>query len=175
MTEKEEIIFKIIIEYVKENNTMPSRRFIQRKLNFKSINSITQYFKSLEKKGYLKHVKHKYIIGNSIYDSGLKKIKIINLKNSEIEVILNKKKNYIGYKLNNNYFRKSHLLKNDILIIEKKNALHEGDLGLFIIDNNYRIMTYNYKDGFFLLSDNETIYLNHVKIIGKVIKIIRTI
>lgn len=176
MTEKEEIILKIITEYVIKNHTMPTRRYIKNKLNYKSVNSITQYFKSLEKKGYLKYNNnHKLTIGNNIYNSNIRRIRIINSKNNEIELILNKKKNYLGYKLNNNYFKNEHLLKGDILIIEKKKELHIGDIGLFIINSKYRVMRYDYKDGFYLLSDSETIYLNHVKIIGKVIKVIRTI
>lgn len=175
MTEKEEIVLKVISDYINENNTLPTRRFIQKKLNYKSINSITQFLLSLEKKGYLKHINHKFIIGNSIYNNNIRRIKIINSKNTEVELLLNKKKNYLGYKLNNNYFLHNHLIKGDILIIERKKELCIGDIGLFIVDNNYRIMTYNYKDGFYLLTDKETIYLNHVKIIGKVIKIIRKI
>ena len=176
MTEKEELILKTICQYIKDNNTMPTRRFIQRKLNYKSVNSITQYFKSLEQKGYLKYNNnHKLIIGNSLYNNNLKNIKIVNQKNQTIELLLNKKKNYLGYRLNNNCFENEFILKGDTLIIEKKKELNVGDIGLFIIDNHYRVMKYNYRDGFYLLSDKETLYLNHVKIIGKVIKIIRTI
>ena len=175
MTEKEEKILKIITQYTRANNTMPTRRFLQKELNYKSINSITQYLKSLEKKGYLKRHNNKLVIGNVIYNDNLKRIKIINLKNTEIEIVLNKKKNYLGYKLNNNYFKNNYLLKDDVLIIEKRKELGSGNIGLFIIDNKYRIMKYDYKDGFYLLSDNETIYLNHVKIIGKVVRIIRKI
>lgn len=176
MTEKEERVLKIIIEYVKENNIMPTRRFIQKRLNYKSVNSITQYFNSLKNKGYLKYNNcHQLTIGNVIHDNNLKRIKIINSNNQEIELILNKNKDYLGYKLNNNYFKNDYLIKGDILIIEKDKKLHKNDLGLFLIDNKYRVMKYDYQDGFYLLSDKEIMYLNNINIIGKVIKIIKTI
>ena len=176
MTEKEETIFNLIIKHIKENNTMPTMRFIQNKLGFKSINSITQYFKSLENKGYLgRNSNNEYVTTAAIFNNNLKRIKIINLKNKYIEIVLNKNKNYLGYKLNNNYFKKDFFIKNDILIIEENSKLLNGDFGLFIIDNKYRLMKYNYIEGFYVLNDIETLYLNHVKTVGKVIKIIRTI
>ena len=147
------------------------------KLNYKSVNSISQYFKSLERKGYLiRNNFNKLVInGNITSNYNLKKIKIINTKNESIEISLNKRKNYIGYRINNNCFKNINILKNDILIIEINKKLNTNDLGLFIIDNKYRIMKYDYKDGFYILKDNETILLNHVKAIGKVKKLIRSI
>ena len=67
MSENEEKILNIIKKYLKENNVMPTRRFIQKKIGYKSINSITQYFKSLEKKGYLKrNNNNQLIVSNNI-------------------------------------------------------------------------------------------------------------
>lgn len=175
MTKKEKIILQIIYDYFKENKTMPSRRILQEKLQFKSVNSITQYLNSLEKKGYLSRNNNKLTINNTIYFSSLKKIKILNTSNSYLEVNLNNKKTYFAFKLNNNYFIKDNIIKNDILIIEKRKTLNNGDLGLFIIDNNYQIKKYSFKDGFYLLTSNDTIILNKVHIIGKVIQIIRNI
>ncbi len=174
MTKKEEIILQIIYDYFKENKTMPSRRILQKKLQFKSVNSITQYLKSLEKKGYLIRNNNRLTINNTIYFSNLKKIKVLNSSNY-LEISLNNKKTYFAFKLNNNYFINNNIIKNDILIIEKKNTLNNGDLGLFIIDNNYQIKRYSFKDGFYLLTSNDTIILNKVHIIGKVIQIIRKI
>ena len=93
------------------------------------------------------------------------------MNNKYINIILNKNKKYLAYKINNNYFNNIGILKNDILVIEVNKRLKPSDLGLFIIDKKYRIMKYNYKDGFYLLSDNEEILLNKVNIIGKVIMI----
>ena len=175
MTKKEEIILQMIYDYFKENKTMPSRRTLQEKLQFKSVNSITQYLNSLEKKGYLIRNNKRLTINNTVYFNNIKKIKVLNTSNSYLEVSLNNKKTYFAIKLNNNHFINDNIIKNNILIIKKRKTLNNGDLGLFIIDNNYQIKRYSFKDGFYLLTSNDTIILNKVHIIGKVIQIIRKI
>ena len=124
MTEKEEQILKEIITYVKENKVMPTRRYLQRKLNYKSVNSITWYIKSLEKENYLIRNKYnKLILNNSSneYYTGLKNIKIINSKNN-LQIILNKNKRYIAYKINNNYFNNIGILKEEDRTMAGKTA-----------------------------------------------------
>ena len=175
MSEKEEELLKEIVNYVKENKVMPTRRILQRKLNYKSVNSITQYIKSLENKNYLKRNLHnKLILDDSamLYNYSLRTIKIINT-NNYVNLVLNKNKNYIAFKIHNNYLNSSKIYKNDILIIEIKKSLKNNDIGLFIIDNKYRVMKYNYLDGFYILEDNEKLLLSKVIIIGKVIMIER--
>ena len=175
MKEKEEEIFKEIINYFKDNKTMPTRRYLQRKLNYKSINSITQYFKSLEKQNYLiRNTANKFIINDYIkLDDNLKTIKVINTKNDYLHIIINKNKKYLAYKIHHDYFNNQGIIKNDTLIIEETKKIKPNDFGLFLIDNKYRIMKYNYQDGFYILSDWEEILLNRIKIIGKVIMIER--
>ena len=147
MTNKEEQVFKIIIDYIKENGNTPSFRYIQKSLKYKSINSITQYLKSLENKGYIKKNNHKISINNTIiYNKNIKRIKIINMNNKYIELALNYKKNYLAYKINHNYFSKISILKNDILVFQKSKKIRDNDIGLFIIDNKYRVMKYQNKD-----------------------------
>ena len=175
MKEKEELILQEIINYYKDNRIMPTRRLLQKKLNFKSVNSITQYLKSLEKQNYLKRNNdNKLVLNNySELNKNLKTIKIINMNNKYVNITIDKHKRYLAYKIHNNYFNNQGILRNDVLIVEEKKELKSGELGLFIIDNKYRIMKYEYHDGFYLLSDNEELLLNRVKILGKVIMIER--
>lgn len=175
MNEKEEKILEEIINYYKENKVMPTRRYLQKVFNFKSVNSITKYIKSLEEQNYLIRNKDNKIILNKYTNenTNLKTITIINMNNKHINLILDKNKKYVAYKIHNNYFNNIGILRNDILVIEINKRLKPNDLGLFIIDKEYRIMRYNYKDGFYLLSDKEDILLNKVNIIGKVIMIER--
>ena len=175
MNPKEEEILNVIINYFKENNTMPTRRYLQKRFGYKSINSITQYLLSLEKQSYLKrNSESKLVLNNHMmpYQDNLKIIKIINT-NRFIKLFLNKRKKYMAYKINNNYFNNIGIIKNDLLIIEITDKIKPNNLGLFIIDGKYRIMQYNYRDGFYLLMDNEELILNKIKIVGKVIQIIR--
>ncbi len=176
MTEKEKIILKEIIEYYHINKSIPSLRYLKNKLNYKSHNSILQFMKSLEKKNYLIRKNNKLILNDNYdyFNKGLKIIKVLNY-NQEIKIILNPNKNYLAYKIKNNNLRDYNILKNDILIIEKKNKIKNNDIGLFLINNNYEIYHYFYQDGFNILKSNQEIYLNKVTIIGKVIKIERNI
>ena len=172
MNQKEEAILKEIINYVTVNKTMPTRRYLQKKLNFKSVNSITEYMKSLENENYLIRNKDNKLILNNysfFYQSGLKSIKVLNRSKEKIQLFLNKGKKYFAYKMPNNTFYNRGIHTGDILIIEINKKLQNNDLGLFIIDSKYRIMTYNYKDGFYYLKDNDELILNKVKILGKVI------
>lgn len=170
MNKKEEQILNEIIKYVKDNSVMPTMRYLQKKLLFKSVNSITQYIKSLEEQNYLKRNSlGKLILNNYNENINIKTIKIINTRNNYIHLILNKSEKYIAYKLHNDYFNNIGLFRNDILIVKKTNKLKNNNLGLFIIDNKYRVMKYKFIDGFYILKDNEELLLNKVKILGKVI------
>ncbi len=174
MNVKEEKTLKEIIDYVKQNKRMPTMRYLQKKLSFKSINSITEHLKCLEKEHYLLRNKEKKLILNDYsfdYEKGLKEIEIINRNNEFVHIILNKRKKYKAYKIHHNYFKNMGIFKNDILIIEENKKLYNNDIGLFIIDNKFRIMKYQYIDGYFYLEDNERIILHKINVIGKVIMI----
>lgn len=177
MSEKEEQILNKIIDYYKLNNTMPTIRYLQKELNYKSTNSIYIYLKALEKKNYLKRNKQNKLVLNSQFDKyndGFRIITIINTQ-KKISLMLNKRKNYIGFQIKNNYFNDDLIKKDDILIVEITKKLNNDDIGLFVIDKKYCIMKYYYKDGFYILKDNNEVILNKVQVIGKVIIIQRQI
>ena len=175
MTEKEEVVYQKIIKYYKENKRIPTIRELLRELNYKSTNTIYQYMKKLESKGYLKRNKNnKLVINEEIDLSNNETINITVINTKEILALnLNKEKKYIGYKIKHDYFNKQYIKKNDYLIIERTNKLITNDLGLFVINKKYRIMEYEYKDGFYILKGKEKEILNKVKIIGKVISVYR--
>ncbi len=178
MNKNEEIVLNEIISYLENNKRMPSFRYLQKKLGFKSVNSITRYIKSLEKTNYLtRNMEGKIILNNNfqLYKNGLKPIKIVNMNNKYIHLFLDKNEKYIAFKINHNYFNSVGVYKNDYLIIKKSKLIKDNELGLFIIDNKYRIMKYSYKEGFYLLSDYEELLLNKVNLIGKVIMVEKVI
>ena len=174
MNKKEEILLREIIDYVYKNKTMPTRRYLQMKLGYKSINSITWYISSLLKQNYLtRNIDGKVVLNvlSKQYETGLKQINIINSIKDSVSLFLNKNKKYLAYKINHNYFNNIGILKNDILIVETNKKLKKNDIGLFIIDNKYRIMKYDYRDGFYILKDKEELILHKIKTIGKVIMV----
>lgn len=175
--EKEQVILEEIKAFLKKEKVMPTIRYLQKRLNYHSTNSIYYYLKKLENKGYLIRNNSNQLIINDFYliNENIKIIPVINEKNIFVYEVYPKTKKYIAFKLKNNYFLKDNLLKNDLLIIEKKNALDDNDLGLFIINKQYRIMKYHKKNDFYLLEDYELVILNKVKIVGKVISLKRII
>lgn len=175
MTEKEELIYQQIINYYKKNKYMPTIRELLKELNYKSTNTIYKYIKQLENKGYLiRNKNNKLIIKEEIDLSTRELINITIINTKEVLILnLNKNKKYLGYKIKHDYFKHLYIKNQDYLIIERTNKLNNHDLGLFVINKKYRIMEYEYRDGFYLLKDFELITLYRVKIIGKVISVYR--
>ena len=171
MSEKQERVLDEIIKYYENNNSMPTIRYLQEKLHYKSTKAVYNHLQKLEKKNYLRrNENHKLVINNHSmkYHEGIKTINILN-STQKISLVLEKDKEYIGFILENNFFIDMHLMKNDLLIIEKNKKIKNNQLGLFIIDKKYRIMKYFYQDGFYILKDNEQIILNKINLIGTVI------
>ena len=164
----EENILKIIKDFYKEKGYMPSIRFIQGKLNYKSVNYVYRIMNKLCEEGYLIHYKDtkKWVVAD--IDDTYIKVKALN--EDDYLLIRQNKKKYTVYKIKNNNFLNRNILKDDYLIVEKTQKLDNNTLGLFIYNNNYHIMNYNYKDGFYILDDGvNKEYLCKLKIIGKVI------
>ena len=176
MSEKQEKILQEIIAFYKKNKFMPSSRYLQKKLNYRSHNSILQFMKILEKKNYLIRKENKIVLNDNYnyFNNGLKIINIIN-STDKLNLILDLKKDYLAFKVKDNRLIKFNIIKKDILIIEKEKKIKNNDLGLFLINNNYEVYKYNYQDGFYILENDEEIYLNKVKTIGKVIKVERAL
>lgn len=177
MTKKEEQVLKQITRYYQKNKIMPSVRELQNILGYKSPNSIHQIIKQLESKGYLKRNNHNKIVlvdNHLLEQNDFVVMKVVNTKETLI-LNLNIKKKYVGYQIKNDHFNELYIKKMDYLIIEKTNKLKDNDLGLFIINKKYRIMKYFYKDGFYILKDNEILTLYRVRIIGKVMGVYRKI
>lgn len=176
MNKKEEHVLREIIKYFNQNKRIPTIRYLQKIFLYKSPNSIFRVIVKLEKDGYLiRNKEKKLVIADSLinYDYNLKTIKIINRKEKYINIILNKKKKYLAYQINNNCLKKDGLIKNDVVIIQINKKITNNCIGLFLINNKYRIMKYKYLDGFYILKDKEELILNKVNIIGKVILIER--
>ena len=174
MNNKQQKLLQEIKDYYQETHMVPTIRFLQKKLNYKSTKSIYTLLQDLEKNGYIKKINHKYLLTNEIKElpSNIVTIDIINSE-EKLFLNINPKKNYLAFIIKNNDFINNYILKNDLLVIEKKKKLQNNDLGLFIINQEYRIMKYSFQDGFYVLYDHEFLILNKIKLVGKVIMVIR--
>ena len=175
MNNKKELILQEIRRYYEVNKLMPSIRYLQKTFNYQSTNTIYKYLISLEDEGYLtRNSYHNLVLNNYSNKHTIRNIKILNSKRS-LSLYLDNDHKYTAFVNQHNYFEKYNILKGDILIIKKKNKLQNNDLGLFLINNQYKIMKYTYKNGFYILEDIEEIILHKVKIIGKVVMVERKI
>ena len=174
MTETDKKLLGIIIDYYNQNKLMPSTRYLQNKLNFKSTNAIYYYLNKLEERGYLKRNSLNNRILSDNYQAFLHGLKIIKIINSDefVKIFLDDNNDYVAYRLKENIF---DMKKNDILIIKKTNKLKNNDLGLFKINNSYYVMKYFYQDGFYILEGNNKNFYNQINIVGKVIYLERKI
>ncbi len=171
MTEKELALFKQIKKYYSKYHLMPTMEYLKDNMHYTSKNAIYYLMKRLEDKGYL------------IHNKNLKKWNIIDFNqniclkaiNSNDYITINNEHNrdYSVFQIKNNIFIKYHIIKNDLLIIDKKKKIKDGDLGLFKINNQLEILEYHYKNDFYILNGKNTYYLNHVELIGVVIEIQR--
>lgn len=177
MTAKEEKVLTEIINYYNDKKWMPSIRYLKNKLGFKSQNSICQYLMQLENKGYLiRNQDGKLLLSNIeiLKEKGIVNLKIIN-SNEKLRIELSSKKDYVGFKLKDDCFKKYSLLRGDYLIIEKDKKVKNGDLILVCLNKKYRVMSYYYQDGFYILNDSSEEVLYKINIIGKVVSVYRNI
>lgn len=170
MLNKKEIqLYKAIKNYIKVHKCSPSIRELCIILNYKSTKTIYKYLKILNEKNYISYQKNKkrtIIINNSINEN----VMVINTKKT-INIIFNEE--MLIYQIKNNYFNDLFIKSNDYLIIKRSTKIKNNELGLFYINNTYRIMKYMYYDGYHILEDNEKEILSKINLIGIVIGIYR--
>ena len=169
LNEKEKKVLAAIQMYIKKNNISPTIRELCEILNYKSTKTIYKYLNSLKKKNFLSYQNNKKrsIIVNHYIK---RQIMVINTKKM---IDINIDNNTILYQIKNSFFTEYAINKNDYLIINTNIEIKNNELGLFLINNKYRIMKYTYIDGYYILEDNEREILYEIKIIGKVVGVYR--
>lgn len=169
LNDKEKRVLEAINEYIKEHEYSPTIRDLCQILGYKSTKTIWTYLHKLQEKKLInyKHNKKRNITLNKINSP------LIAINTSEKLTLLNKE--CVIYHVKSNVLKEFNILKNEYLIVDTSKRPKNNQLGLFIINNEYRIMKFNYKDGYYILNDNETEILHKVNIIGKVVGLYKTI
>lgn len=169
LNDKELLIYKTIYTFINKNNYSPSIRELCKLLDIKSTKTIYNYLKKLKEKNliYYDHNKKRTIIINKNINN---KVNVINTKKI-IEININS--NHLIYQIKNNYFENYNIKKNDYLIINIEKKIKNNDLGLFIINNEYRVMKYTYIDSYYILEDKTKEILNRINLVGIVEAIYR--
>lgn len=169
LNDKEIKIYETIKSFIKDNGYSPSIRDLCKILNIKSTKTVYNYLVKLKGKKIIdfpKSQKRSLSITNTVNYSLL----IINTKNMMTFDIEN---NHLLFQIKNNFFNEYFIKKNDYLVINVKKRIKNNDLGLFLINDEYRIMKYTYYDGYYILEDNKKEVLYQINLLGVVEKIIR--
>ena len=169
LTNKQEEILLFIKKYIAKNDYPPTVREIASSVNLSSPATVHVHLKNLIQKGYIKRssTNHRMLellvpneFENTITDEIIIKLLQNNKRNSSIKLLkssINKYKDVIAFKIDNNNMKEFGILKNDILLFELKNNFSKDDIILFENNNNYIVNTYHNQDN----------------IIGKLIKLYR--
>ena len=168
LTEKEKKFYETIYKFINDNGYSPTIRELCKLLNYKSTKTIYNYLKVLKNKNYINYQKKKkrsIVINKEIN----KRANVFNNKFTN----LNLNESNILFQIKNNYYNNYFIKKDDYLIINTKKKIKNNDLGLFLINSKYRIMKYNYYDGYYILEDNTKEILYKINLICVVEKIYR--
>ena len=168
MTEKEEAIYTTIKNFIERNNYSPTVRELCIILGYKSTKSVYYYLQILKNKNIINYQVHKKR-SISIF---VPEKKTIN-NNKPFKFLLNSSDVIIQIK--NNYFKENSICYGDYLIINTIKKIKNNNLGLFLINNKYRVMRYKNIDNYYILEDKETLILYTVKLIGVVEQVYRFI
>lgn len=169
LNEKELYIYETIYNFINKNSYSPTIRELCKLTNYKSTKTIYRYLNKLKENNYIdlkKHKKRCIIINNFIQE----KVIVINTKE---KINININSDNVVFQIKNNYFKDYYIKKNDYLIINTKKKIKNNDLGLFLINNKYRVMKYSFYDGYYILEDNEKEILSRINLIGVVENIYR--
>ena len=162
---QKEFLEKLKQEY--KNLALPSYEQIKNDLNFKSKNSIKQYFEILKDKNFISLVNGNYYINNEIFGAKLVssyvKAGFASIMDDKIEkrismdeiLDINLPSTFV-FKVSGDSMCNVGILDGDYIVIKKTQEAKINDIVLAIIDNEFTLKTYK-KDlkGYYLKPENE--------------------
>lgn len=193
ITEKQRILYDCIKESIKNDGYPPTVRELSSRLGISS--SATQArLQKLEEAGYLKRDLTKPRTLEIVNDDA-KIIEVMNIPILESIVgdslfsnhnikdylpiptkIVNSKESFL-FKIKDNSMINAHILKGDMIIVNVESIAEDGDIVLAFYDGSTVVRRFFKENEHYLLQPEndtiETIIIDHVKILGKIIGIFR--
>lgn len=194
MTDKQEKLLNFISEYIKENGYSPSIREIGKNLGVKSPSAVKVMIDRLEKNGYLNRSTG---VARSLTPVVNNNKGVPVLGHIVAGVPVTAEENIEGYiqldglvKHSDNLFflivdgysmKDKGILPGDYVLIKPTNSINNGQIGVFRINGEVTLKTYNRnRDGIFLLPANDSFSPISVtedddfEVIGSYVMLIRT-
>jgi len=170
LTDRQKEIYNFIKDYIKKRGIAPSYEEIKKEFGFKSLGTVFEHLKTLEKKGYIQKGSYNQKRAIQIADFGKKSLTIplvgIVAAGSPLEVyetidyidvpeeMLGKGEN-VALKVKGNSMIDSGIFDGDIVIVKRQSTAENGQIVVAIIDGEVTIKKiYFHKDTIELRASN---------------------
>lgn len=170
LTDRQKEIYNFIKDYIKKRGIAPSYEEIKKEFGFKSLGTVFEHLKTLEKKGYIQKGSYNQKRAIQIVDFGKKSLTIplvgIVAAGSPLEVyetidyidvpeeMLGKGEN-VALKVKGNSMIDSGIFDGDIVIVKRQSTAENGQIVVAIIDGEVTIKKiYFHKDTIELRASN---------------------
>ena len=161
LTKKQKELFDFLDHYIKSNQISPSFEEMKEAVNLKSKSGIHRLITSLEQRGYIKRLKHKArameiakdlpknnsringsdgnflnipLVGSIAAGVAIEAINSFDSMISVPKSLVTKHSTYFGLKVRGLSMIDEGILDGDIVIINKKTNIHNGDIIVALID-----------------------------------------
>ncbi len=197
LTEKEELVFCFIKEYIKENNYPPAIRDIVNGTQFNSTSTVSSYLDKLEKKGYIARrnttSRSIEIISKDFYKSEFNQVPLLGqvaagtpiFAEENIEGMyplpdnINYSNDIFMLKIKGDSMVNKGILNGDLVIVRQQKTANNSEVVIALIDDEATCKTLYRENGYIRLQPEneayEPIIVDDVKILGKVIGLYRSI
>ncbi len=197
LTDKEQLVYDFIKEYIKENNYPPTIREILEGTIFNSTSTISAYLDKLEAKGYISRknttsrsmeITEKHFYRNEYNEVPLlghvaAGVPIFAEENVEemypLPSNINFSNDIFMLKIKGDSMLEKGILNGDLVIVREQQTARNGEIVIALIDEEATCKTFYKENNYFRLQPEnenyEPIIVDDVKILGKVIGLYRNL
>ncbi len=197
LTEKEELVYDFIENYIKENKIPPSIRDIVGGTRFSSTSTVSAYLDKLEKKGYINRrnsiTRSIEITKKSFYKKEYNQVPLLGQVSAGLPILAEENieqmyplPEHISFsddifmlRIKGDSMIEKGILNGDLVIVRKQNTANNGEIVIALIEDEATCKTF-YKESEYirLQPENEQyepIIVEEVTILGRVIGLYRNI
>ncbi len=196
LTQKEQLVFDFIKNYIKENSFPPAIRDIVSGTNFNSTSTVSAYLDKLEAKGYIarRNLKTRSIeiLDNKFYKKEYNEIPLLGQVSAGLPIFadenieemyplptnINYSDGIFMLRIKGDSMINKGILNSDLVIVKEQKSAHNGEIVIALIDDEATCKTFYKEKGYIRLQpENDTyepIIVDDVTILGKVIGLYRS-
>lgn len=193
LTKRQREIFDFIETYIDENNRPPTIQDIKETFGFRSPQSVVDHLTALEKKGHIKRIpnsrgivllhekKHFPILGEVAAGVPIASEECFD-GNFSLEDYYKADQTFV-LKVQGESMIEAGIHNGDMVLIEPTSTLESGQIGVFVLNNEYTVKRFSKEDTNIVLKPENTAFkpliiteeIEDFRIIGKVVGVHRVI